>query len=183
NLTVEQEEIQEKILSLLPLLSEINAISEELNKYRVFETVLMPISSWDGVVAKGSKIMIKMKNLLNQNVWYWDDVKFVNRSFIIKEHYQKFLDGDEEILYIAKEDDPFWEPVEDLLLGTANVFLQSLAYSLDFADEICIVDYKGLDQGRLSINLCPCSPNGKVLNEEHFVEQPEELLDKSYSFK
>jgi hypothetical protein len=36
----------------------------------------------------------------------------------------------------------FWEPVEDLLLGTANVFLQSLAYSLDFADEICIVDYK-----------------------------------------
>jgi hypothetical protein len=32
--------------------------------------------------------------------------------------------------------------VEDILLGTANVFLQSLAYSLDFADEICIVDYK-----------------------------------------
>ena len=39
----------------------------------------------------------------------------------------------------------FWEPVEDLLLGTANVFLQSLAYSLDFADEICIVDYKVRD--------------------------------------
>ena len=32
--------------------------------------------------------------------------------------------------------------MEELLLGTANVFLQSLAYSLDFADEICIVDYK-----------------------------------------
>jgi hypothetical protein len=28
--------------------------------------------------------MIKMKNLINQNTWYWDDVKFVNRSFIIK---------------------------------------------------------------------------------------------------
>lgn len=55
NLTVEQEDIQEKILSLLPLLSEINAISEELNKYRVFEIVLMPISSWDGVPVKGSR--------------------------------------------------------------------------------------------------------------------------------
>ena len=55
NLTMEQEEIQEKILSLLPLLSEINAISEELNKYRVFEIVLMPVSSWDGVAVKGSK--------------------------------------------------------------------------------------------------------------------------------
>jgi len=55
NLTFEQEEIQEKILSLLPLLSEVNAISEELNKYRIFEIILMPISSWDGVPVKGSK--------------------------------------------------------------------------------------------------------------------------------
>jgi hypothetical protein len=55
NLTFEQEEIQEKILSLLPLLSEVNAISEELNKYRIFEIILMPISLWDGVPVKGSK--------------------------------------------------------------------------------------------------------------------------------
>lgn len=25
-----------------------------------------------------------MRNLLNQNIWYWDDEKFVNRSYIIK---------------------------------------------------------------------------------------------------
>ena len=55
NLTTEQEDVQEKILSLLPLLSEVNAISEELNKYRVFEIVLMPLSSWDGIPVKGSK--------------------------------------------------------------------------------------------------------------------------------
>jgi hypothetical protein len=42
--------------------------------------------------------------------------------------------------------DRFWEPVENILIGTANVFLQSLAYSLDFADEICIVDYKVSDR-------------------------------------
>lgn len=55
NLTTEQEELQEKILSLLPALSEVNAISEELNKYRTFEIVIMPISSWEGVAGKGSK--------------------------------------------------------------------------------------------------------------------------------
>ena len=55
NLTAEQEQIQEKILSLLPLLSEVNAISEELNKYRTFEIVLMPVSAWDGVLVKGSR--------------------------------------------------------------------------------------------------------------------------------
>jgi hypothetical protein len=42
---------------------------------------------------------------------------------------------------------------------------------------------KGLEQGRLSINLCPCLPSGKVLNEEQFVDEPDELLDKPYSFK
>ncbi len=62
-----------------------------------------------------------MKNLINDNIWYWDDAKFFNRSYIIKvninllkkvienyfqEHYQKYLDGEEGILYIAKEDDP-----------------------------------------------------------------------------
>lgn len=30
------------------------------------------------------RVMVKMRNLLNQNAWYWDDAKFVNRSYIIK---------------------------------------------------------------------------------------------------
>jgi len=54
-LNIEQEELQQKILSLLPILSEVNAISEELNKYRTFEIVLMPISSWEGIAIKGLK--------------------------------------------------------------------------------------------------------------------------------
>ncbi|UJR22741.1 hypothetical protein I4U23_025773 [Adineta vaga] len=183
NLSIEQEVIQEKILSLLPLLSEVNAISEELNKYRAFELVLMPILAWDGISIKGSKVMIRMRNLINQNIWYWDDTKFFNRSYIIKEHYQKFLDGDEDVLYIAKEDDPFWEPVEDVLIGTANVFVQSLAYLLDFDDEVAIVDYKGLEHGRFSVNLNPCLSNGQIVTEEHFIDQPDELLNKPYHFK
>ncbi len=37
--------------------------------------------------------------------------------------YQKFLDGDLEA-NIPKEEDPFWEPPEPVLIGTANVYLQ-----------------------------------------------------------
>ncbi|CAF4419279.1 unnamed protein product, partial [Rotaria magnacalcarata] len=44
----------------------------------------MPMSSWEGTAVKGSKVLIKMRNLLNQNVWYWDDERFINRSYIIK---------------------------------------------------------------------------------------------------
>lgn len=33
------------------------------------------------------------------------------------------------------------------------------------------------------INVSPCNPNGKPLNEEFFVEDPSELLGKPYHFK
>lgn len=51
------------------------------------------------------------------------------------------MDG-EELAKIPKEEDPFWEPPEDVLIGTANVFLQSLSYALDFDDKLSITDYK-----------------------------------------
>ena len=56
--------------------------------------------------------------------------------------YQKFLDGDEDVEDISEEEDPFWEPTEDVLIGTGAIFLQSLAYALDFDDNITISDYK-----------------------------------------
>jgi hypothetical protein len=32
------------------------------------------------------------------------------------------------------KDDPFFDPLENILIGTASVFLQSLAYGLDLED-------------------------------------------------
>ena len=55
--------------------------------------------------------------------------------------YQRWMEG-EDISKVPKEEDPFWEPPEDVLIGTANVFLQSLAYALDFNDKLSITDYK-----------------------------------------
>ena len=60
----------------------------------------------------------------------------------IQELYQKFVDGDEEYKKIQQDEDPFYDPPEDLMIGTANVFLQSLSYALDFDDKLTISDYK-----------------------------------------
>jgi kinesin family protein 1 len=35
----------------------------------------------------------------------------MNRRFVMQEHYQKYLEGDDNILSLKKEEDPFWEPV------------------------------------------------------------------------
>ena len=96
--------------------------------------------------------------------------------------YQKFLDG-EDISKIPKEQDPFWEPTEDVLIGSANVFLQSLSYALDFDDKITITDYKGQEEGTLVVHVTPCKENGKQIEEDSFVDEPEELKGKPYHFK
>ena len=96
--------------------------------------------------------------------------------------YQRFLDG-EDVSKIACEEDPFWEPTEDVLIGSANVYLQSLAYALDFDDQIAVTDYKGLEEGQLFISVAPCHQNGKNLDEDYFVDDPDQLIGKPFYFK
>lgn len=155
--------------------------------------------------------------------------------------YQKFIDG-EDISKIPKEQDPFWEDIEDVLIGTANLFLQSLAFALDFDDKLTVTDYKvkicwclvpslhlhgilcstftghsshciafycvkrlhrktvtqismmlfsdsifcnnqGSEEASLVVNVTPCTQTGKALDEDNFVENPTELLDKPYHYK
>jgi len=61
---------------------------------------------------------------------------------LTQELYQKYVDGDEDYKKIAQDEDPFYDPPEDFMIGTANVFLQSLSYALDFDDKLTISDYK-----------------------------------------
>lgn len=184
-LSKEQQIVQEQVLEILPMVSEVNAVSEELNKQKSFEVVLISAAAQEGgdiTQSHASKVTVKMKNLLNGNTWLWERGKFITRRYLIQELYQKFLDG-ENVSNIPKEQDPFWEPTEDVLIGTSNLFLQSLSYCLDFEDTLNISDYKGQEEGHLKVKLEPCDNKGKPIDEEAFVDDPHELLNKPYHFK
>ncbi|KAJ8302783.1 hypothetical protein KUTeg_019179 [Tegillarca granosa] len=241
-LTKDQQIAQEQVLEILPMVSEVNAVSEELNKHKAFEVVLISAAAQEGGEIGGAntknnkhaliatsvahsndvahdftslkptkyledectvryivlqiilgylinalclfyyRVMVKMKNLLNGNTWLWERGKFMNRKYLIQDLYQKYLDG-EDVSKIPKEQDPFWEPTEDVLIGTANVFLQTLLYALDFSDDIAITDYKGGEEGQITVHVTPCSQNGKPLDEDSFVDDPKELVGKPYHFQ
>lgn len=93
------------------------------------------------------------------------------------------LDGDIDVSTIPPEEDPFWEPIEDLLIGSSNIFLQSLAYVLDFEDDVEIRNFKGIEEGTLKVHLLPCNSNGRILGEENYVENSKDLLGKAFYFK
>jgi len=46
-----------------------------------------------------------------------------------------------------------------------------------------ITDLKGNDQGVLNVYIAPCSEKGRPLGEEHYVDEPTELLGSPYHFK
>ena len=96
--------------------------------------------------------------------------------------YNRFLEG-EDLTKLPQEEDPFWEPADDVVVGSANVFLQSLSYALDFEDELAVTDYKGSEEGSMSIHVTPCSQAGKPLDDDYFVDEPNDLVGKPYHFK
>jgi kinesin family protein 1 len=85
--------------------------------------------------------MIKITNLQTQAAWLWDIGKLMNRRYLIQDIYQKYLEGDDSILTLRKEEDPFWDSVEDLFIGMGRFFLHSLLYGMEFQDKAFISDY------------------------------------------
>ncbi len=96
-------------------------------------------------------------------------------------------EGGQQTTVKSNEDDPFWEPLEPLLVGFAPAFLQSLAYGLDYSDRLQISDLDGSPIGTISVNLQPCLQSGKVPSgdsgESLFVENPKQLMGKPFYFK
>lgn len=48
-----------------------------------------------------------------------------------------------------QEKDPFWEPCTTLvLIGTAHVYMQSVAYLIEMDESMVIMDLKGKETGK-----------------------------------
>lgn len=96
---------------------------------------------------------------LRFQVWIWSKAKFINRKFLMEELYQRFRDGEDSD--VAQEDDPFWDPVEVVHLGSAHIWLQSLAYCMPFEEQVEFLNCDGLEEAVLHVHIAPCSPAGR----------------------
>ncbi|KAK9411839.1 Kinesin-like KIF13B, partial [Crotalus adamanteus] len=105
------------------------------------------------------EIIIKVVHKVTNQVWIWSKPKFINRKFLMEELYQQFLNGDD--LQVDKESDPFWDPVEAIHLGSAHIWLQSLAYCMKLEEQIELLNSDGTEEAILLINIIPCMQNGR----------------------
>ncbi|XP_036133656.1 kinesin-like protein KIF28P [Molossus molossus] len=169
-------------IKLMPLLAEANQMSEELKKGLKMELKVKNLASSD---SRGydlqKEVMVKVTNQSTREVWIWSKAKFINRKFLMEELYQRFLDGEDS--HIAQEDDPFWDPVEVVHLGSAHIWLQSLAYCMKLEEQAEFLNCDGLEEAALHIHITPCTPAGQARGEEDVVIDPLELLGKRMDFQ
>jgi hypothetical protein len=92
---------------------------------------------------------------------------------MMREIYQEYMDfGPREI---PKSKDPFWDPPEAVEIGKAYVYLKALSQLVEIESEFAIVDYKGDEQGQLSVSIFPEGPGGEDLD---YLASSEELIGK-----
>ena len=143
----------------MPAVEEANSISEELDKRVKFEIILIApnklstlkgkAEGFDKKALKSSQpeVCVKMKNLENGTEFIWPKEKFLNRLYLMKEMYNNYEEEDDWDL--PEEKDPFQEDLnQEVCIGTAQVFLQPIAYMVEMKEQLEITDVKGNKIGK-----------------------------------
>eukprot|EP00079_Xenopus_tropicalis_P035706 XP_017949477.1 PREDICTED: kinesin-like protein KIF28P [Xenopus tropicalis] len=150
-------------IKLMPLVAEANQMSEELSKDLKFELKVKNLALTD---SRGydlqKEISVKVINQITNQVWIWSKSKFINRKFLMEELYQRYLDGGD--ISLDRESDPFWDPVEVIHLGSAHIWLQSLAYCMKLEEQTELLNSEGVEEAILVINITPCSDTERYSN-------------------
>ncbi|XDV42884.1 hypothetical protein PO909_011472 [Leuciscus waleckii] len=173
-------------IKLMPMVTEANQMSKELKKGVEFKLEIKNLAMTD---SKGhdleKDIAVRVTSLESKQVWMWSKAKFVNRKFLMEEAYQQQVGGGEgaDRAPLPRERDPFWDPLEPLHLGSAHLWLQSLAFRIPLEEQVEVVGPEGTEEAILQTQLVPCSPMGLPLGEDDILIDPSELLGKRLDFQ
>ncbi|EDO42435.1 predicted protein, partial [Nematostella vectensis] len=173
--------LQEDLIQLVPMVNEATAMAEELGKKVRFEVMLVSPQA-RGLKEGRTEVKVRMHSLEDDAEWVWDRNKFFNRKFLMQEMYQNYVEGEDWDK--PQELDPFWEDDEtDVMIGRAIVYLQFLAYKIEFEESVAITDHKGNELGKLQVEAFPCTKSGNEdIDDDDFIEDPEELVGKELFF-
>jgi hypothetical protein len=169
------QQVRQDLVALLPMIAEANAISQELEKNVHFDLIVKNGASHN-LTDKTKTVMIKVTDKNTNYTWMWPKSKFINRKYLMQELYEIWVDGD--TIERDESKDPFWDPPEDIFLGSVYLYLQSLAYQMEVDETMSLTNYQGQDEGRLHVGLSPCDATGRALDgaDATFVSNSQDLL-------
>lgn len=74
--------------------------------------------------------------------------------------------------------DPFWDPPEDIFLGSSMIYLQPLAFGVAIDEKLPVTDYRGLTVATLCVRVSLCEPSGNPLPDFIAIKDPSDFVDQ-----
>ncbi|KAL4623865.1 kinesin-like protein KIF28P [Arapaima gigas] len=173
-------------IKLMPMVAEANQMSQELRKGVQFKLEIKNLAMSDSMGHDLEKeVAVRVTSEEKKHVWMWSKAKFVNRKFLMEELYQQqVVEGEESCgATLTQDKDPFWDLLEPLHLGSAHLWLQSLAFRIRLEEQVEVLGPEGSEEAILQMQLVPCSPNGLPLGEDAILIDPTELVDQRLDFQ
>lgn len=175
------ENLENKLISYYPMISEANAISQTLNRNIFFAPYVASLNllSTLNVQDANSDLIINVKVLNYENGWvnYWTLEKFENRLQLIKESLQYFFTYNS--IDYNDETDPFWDPKEFFIAAQGICILKNVLYRFGMKHKIGLIDSEGIT-AQLAISIFPIDEDGRVINddEEEVIKDIDQLVRK-----
>ncbi|EGD80556.1 kinesin family member 1C [Salpingoeca rosetta] len=186
----EEKERMSQILELFPMVAEVNAISDEMDKKMKFSVALVnDMMLPNASTSDRSQVMVKAVNTRNENEWLIDRAEFVDRRYRIQEMFGDWAydqDKDASVYGPPRSDaDPFFIEPSSVVVGFAGIFVVPLSLRMDSEDTYEALDYAAQRQGSVCVALEPCQEDGTPLTEEDFLDDPSALmqLNEPYHIK
>lgn len=145
--------------------------------------MMKKLDPFGGVSSGKTEIYVQVNNTEEGYYYEWHIDKFENRLFMIREILEEFFD-DGQLPQLAKEEDPFWDPPNPILIGQSFLQLEPLSLMFENSLEASIlsIDGAGGKQGILSVGYAPCTQEGDIdednIPERFIVDKAEELVGK-----
>jgi len=183
--------IEQKLSKLIPTVNETNLCAKELGRAFAFSIKLvsiihdsMNLSPLERLKNKKVEIQIKVMNYEEGTTYFWNVDKFMNRLDMIKELVNIYYEKG-SIDPIPKDDDPFWDPPEPVLVGQGYYNLKPLSYLIDNPCTITLIG-GGKDEGqmgKLEIDIVPTDESGDYEPPEHLLtDDPKDLIGQRIDF-
>ena len=176
-------ELLEDLNTLPPQVEELNNISDELDKKIHFE-IIMITPEKRGEVGGNTKVEVKVNNLVDKTVFYWDKNTFQSRRFEIQDMYNNFKMKDKN-WDLVQEKDPFYQnpATTKTVIGVATFYCENILNKIDMEDEkYFITDLKGQNVTEMVVGSYPIDKSGKIYREG-LIEDPNELLNAKLDFE
>lgn len=184
----EHQRLDETLNTLLPMVKEANISAEELKRKYEFEpTIVHEIDDKPGqspleeLKNSRSKVKVKVTNKEDGYHYMWDPEKFSDRLYMIRDVMNEYFESG-KMPKLERDEDPFWDPEEAVLIGRSYLYLKSLGYMLDNVTDCKIMNtnYQG-ECGTLNCGVIPTDVSGQAdeCPEELIVDEPHELIGKS----